>query len=177
MNACGAKTRGGTPCKRAALENGRCNLHGGLTPGGVDSPHFKHGYRSRYGHLLAEKLQAHIPADSNPLDLLPELEMQRVLFASYLNRFGGVGDRMPASDIELLMQWSSEITRTAERVNKMKNETALTKAEVAYLVARIADLVSEFIPDAERQQAFIDRLFAELAGADRAAALPARGGG
>ena len=30
---CGAKTRRGTPCKRAALPNGRCRLHGGLSTG------------------------------------------------------------------------------------------------------------------------------------------------
>jgi len=30
---CGAKTRAGTPCKRYARENGRCNLHGGKSTG------------------------------------------------------------------------------------------------------------------------------------------------
>ncbi|MFC3768375.1 HGGxSTG domain-containing protein [Paenibacillus sp. GCM10012303] len=30
---CGAKTRNGTPCKRAAMPNGRCNLHGGKSTG------------------------------------------------------------------------------------------------------------------------------------------------
>lgn len=34
---CGAKTRTtGEPCKHPALENGRCRLHGGLTPKGAD---------------------------------------------------------------------------------------------------------------------------------------------
>ena len=32
MAYCGAKTRAGTPCKRFARKNGRCNLHGGKTP-------------------------------------------------------------------------------------------------------------------------------------------------
>lgn len=41
---CGAKTRNGTPCKCYA-EPGRerCRLHGGLTPRGPDSVHWKHG--------------------------------------------------------------------------------------------------------------------------------------
>jgi hypothetical protein len=30
---CLAKTRRGTPCKRPALPNGRCRLHGGLSTG------------------------------------------------------------------------------------------------------------------------------------------------
>jgi hypothetical protein len=42
MKECGAKTRAGTPCKRPAMVNGRCRLHGGLTP-------IKHG---RYSKVL-----------------------------------------------------------------------------------------------------------------------------
>lgn len=29
---CGAKTRNGTPCKNWGMSNGRCRLHGGMTP-------------------------------------------------------------------------------------------------------------------------------------------------
>lgn len=30
---CGAKNRKGLPCGRAPMKNGRCNLHGGKSPG------------------------------------------------------------------------------------------------------------------------------------------------
>jgi hypothetical protein len=30
---CGARTRGGAPCKNAAMANGRCRMHGGLSTG------------------------------------------------------------------------------------------------------------------------------------------------
>lgn len=45
---CGAKTRGGGTCKNWAMPNGRCRLHGGMTPGGIASPHFRNGRHSRY---------------------------------------------------------------------------------------------------------------------------------
>lgn len=45
---CGAKTRSGEPCKRAPRTNGRCNLHGGLSLGGLASPRLKHGRHSKY---------------------------------------------------------------------------------------------------------------------------------
>ena len=51
---CGAKTRQGTPCELPAgwgtdhAGVGRCKLHGGATPRGADSPHYKHGLHSRY---------------------------------------------------------------------------------------------------------------------------------
>jgi len=58
---CGAKTKGtGAPCRRPAgwgtdhAGVGRCKLHGGATPRGLDSPHFVHGLRCRY---LAPKIQ------------------------------------------------------------------------------------------------------------------------
>lgn len=47
VNKCGAKTRAGTPCQRAPLAGRtRCRLHGGATPRGRESPHYKHGRRS-----------------------------------------------------------------------------------------------------------------------------------
>src|SRR5680860_301233 len=30
---CGARTRSGSPCRSPALRNGRCRMHGGLSPG------------------------------------------------------------------------------------------------------------------------------------------------
>jgi uncharacterized protein YjcR len=30
---CGARTRNGSPCRSPAMANGRCRLHGGLSPG------------------------------------------------------------------------------------------------------------------------------------------------
>lgn len=40
---CGAKTRSGEPCKKAALANGRCRLHGGKSTGPKDKK--KHSER------------------------------------------------------------------------------------------------------------------------------------
>ncbi len=46
---CGAKTRRGSPCqRRPARGRNRCKLHGGATPRGIGSPHFKTGKYSRY---------------------------------------------------------------------------------------------------------------------------------
>lgn len=50
---CGAKNRQGEPCRVAPMPNGRCHRHGGATPGGIGSPHLKHGRYSRY---LPERL-------------------------------------------------------------------------------------------------------------------------
>ena len=42
---CGARTRNGSPCQSPAMPNGRCRLHGGLSPGAPRGNRnaFKHG--------------------------------------------------------------------------------------------------------------------------------------
>lgn len=45
---CGAKTRSGGTCQKPPLQGRtRCKLHGGATPRGADSVHFKHGLYQR----------------------------------------------------------------------------------------------------------------------------------
>lgn len=43
-NLCGAKTRAGSPCQKFGMVNGRCKLHGGKTPKGVNKGN-KHAVR------------------------------------------------------------------------------------------------------------------------------------
>jgi hypothetical protein len=66
QRACGAKTRSGGTCRQPAMPNGRCRLHGGKTPGGVASPHFRHGRYSKY-------LPKHLQADDRRVRSDPEL--------------------------------------------------------------------------------------------------------
>lgn len=47
---CGAfcRTTGGT-CRNAAMANGRCRMHGGMSTGapkGIANPHYRHGLRT-----------------------------------------------------------------------------------------------------------------------------------
>jgi hypothetical protein len=44
---CGVRTRNGSPCRSAAMPNGRCRMHGGMSPGAPkgNTNAFKHGCR------------------------------------------------------------------------------------------------------------------------------------
>ena len=47
---CGARTRGGEPCRCPAMPNGKCRIHGGLSPGaphGAANGRFTDGYWTR----------------------------------------------------------------------------------------------------------------------------------
>ncbi len=64
---CGAKTRGGAPCKAYAMTNGRCRMHGGKSLAGAASPAFKTG---RYSKYLPERLSARYQEAQNDPQLL-----------------------------------------------------------------------------------------------------------
>lgn len=154
---CGAKTRSGEPCKTPAMATGRCRMHGGSQPVGADSPNLIHG---RYSPYLKAELQKKL-ADvqiGDPLDLLPELEVQRALLSDYLSRFQT--GNPTGFDINFMMGWSAEIGRMVERIVKMRLDTALTRAEMQFLAARIVELVGKYVVDPDQRQAFISELFA-----------------
>lgn len=64
---CGAKTRSGEPCRKFAMPNGRCRLHGGKTPQGFVLPQTTTGRYSK--HLPTRMLATYDAAQADP-DLL-----------------------------------------------------------------------------------------------------------
>jgi hypothetical protein len=71
---CGAKTRNGRRCRKPCVfGRTRCRNHGGASPIGIASPHWKHGRLSKHlpGHLLQAASEAH--ADSSLLSLRSEI--------------------------------------------------------------------------------------------------------
>lgn len=162
---CGAKTRKGTPCQNPPVTGAkRCRMHGGTQPVGAASPNLKHG---RYSPYLRDSMKVKL-ADAqagDPLNLLPELEVQRVLLSEYLSRFQGI-QTLSGFDIDFMVKWTAEIGRTVERMVKMKNETALTEAEVKFLAARIVELIGKYVVDPDRQRAFVAELLASVPALD-----------
>lgn len=156
---CGAKKRDGTPCQTPAMANGRCRMHGGASLRGAESPTLKHGRYSPYlKDALKEKLTTAQGGD--PFDLLPELEVQRALLSDYLSRFQT--GNPTGFDINFMMGWSAEIGRMVERMVKMRNDTALTQAEVKFLAMRMVELIGKYVIDPDKQRAFVVELLASV---------------
>jgi hypothetical protein len=159
MTICGAKTRAGGQCQQAAgwgtqhVGQGKCKLHGGLSTG----PPVKTGrYSLTHRKSLEAKAQA-FANDPHPADLTGELTLMRALLQDYLDRFSD-STRLGYDDIERLFGMMEAIGRLVERIAKMLNATALTQAEVQYLQARIADLLSIYVPDSEQRARFLSEL-------------------
>jgi len=93
---CGAKTRGGTPCRLPPVPGKtRCRLHGGLTPSGIASPHFKTG---RYSKDLPTRLIARYQeavSDPELLNLREDIALLDARLSDLLARVesGETGER------------------------------------------------------------------------------------
>ena len=70
---------------------GRCYLHGGMSLAGIANGNYKTG---RYAHVFKGRLAQHFESlatdDTNPLDLVPELQVQRVMLSLALDKLDEV---------------------------------------------------------------------------------------
>ena len=90
MAQCTAKAKStGSRCKNAPVP-GRttCRFHGGLTPRGPASPHWKHGRYSKVMPTGLLALNQELLADRELLDLTDEIGVARTRLASLLGRVG-----------------------------------------------------------------------------------------
>jgi hypothetical protein len=138
-------------CKaRAVTGSTVCYHHGGKTPRGADSPHFKTGIYSSYASArIKDKIGHYIEAD--PFDLTNELALTRALLADYLQRFDGIP--LDASSIDLMTILVDRVRKTVETIVKIRNDSALTAAEVTYLASRIVGLLDRYIDDPAKREA------------------------
>jgi hypothetical protein len=108
--ACGATTRGGTPCTQKAgwgtdhVGVGRCKLHGGATP-------IKHGrysltHRETIGHLIQEHRES-----PDPLDTTEEIAVLRALAEDYLSTKHGTENFDPETAAKLIEQVGKQVAR------------------------------------------------------------------
>jgi len=83
---CGAKTRNGGKCKNKPMGNGRCRMHGGKTPKGVDSPHFKTGRYSKYMPSGLLEIHEEMTNDPQLMSLRENIALTDTLLANLLPR-------------------------------------------------------------------------------------------
>src|SRR5690348_17116908 len=117
---CGAKRRNGEPCKARAMLNGRCRIHGGKSPAGIPSPHYRDG---RYSKVLPQRMRdAYTLAMDDP-QLLEQREQIAVLDARLLDLLGRVDTGESGALWQALKDCRSDLL-IAQRGNDVKGQTA-----------------------------------------------------
>ncbi len=131
MNQCGAKTRAGTPCQRAPMENGRCNLHGGKSLKGIAHPNFQGKGYSRYiPGPLAPAFQRALD-DPELLALNVDIATVESLIDDQMHR---ITDGDPMALFGKLKQFWASLWLATQREDK---------SGVARLRGRISDLLED----------------------------------
>ena len=172
MTICGAKTRAGSQCQQKAgwgtdhVGQGRCKLHGGGKGTGRPPIH------GRYSVKRRADLQAKIAQfynDPAAGDLRSELALLRAFLQDYLDRWIDVDDPVLSAKMTgNVFEMVDQIGKLVERIAKILATTALTQAELQLLQVTLIDAISEFIPEPDRQRAFVSRIAGAFGGSVRA---------
>lgn len=144
--------------KRRVQGRSRCELHGGTTPVGVASPHYKDGHRSRYATLPPGILERFRELDDNQAWLSMHAEIK--LLVARMERAAAHG-KWPKWDqlserLRLLMD--SEMKRREQAQTMLSLERAMT------IVDKLVEAVRKHVPDRAQFGAIYQEIQQSLAG-------------
>jgi hypothetical protein len=155
----GKNRRTGKPCELIAgwgtdhVGSGKCRKHGGGPNMGRPIEHGR--YSVKHAQSLQDKVEA-FRHDPEPGNLLDELALNRALLQDMLDKM--LDGPVTADARRHIFDMTESIGKTVERIAKIRNQTALTAAEVAYVTARFSDLMVQYIDDPAKRAAFLDEL-------------------
>jgi hypothetical protein len=145
---CGAKLKNGNGHCRRVPNTGRsrCHVHGGATPRGLSSPHFKHG---RYSTALPERLAATYEAalrDPELLDLRDEIALIDVRTTEMF----GAAENIPVdwNEIRASMEQRRRLCET-EQKRMLAMRQLLTTEQVMLIVTTLLSAVRVHVHDRE----------------------------
>ncbi|MGD9893744.1 MAG: HGGxSTG domain-containing protein [Dehalococcoidia bacterium] len=169
QSTCGAKTRYGQPCARTPVpDRRRSRLHGGLTPRGIASPHFKH---DRYSTALPADLAARYQAaltDPRLLELSDEIAVIDARTDELLDLVLPEGDlEHRAADAAVWRQIARNIAlRRILEMSEIKRlllvRGVVRVEEVMTLLQLLADAVQRHVTDPAERSAILRAMDAGL---------------
>lgn len=165
---CGSPRKNGRPpCGMPAGSRtnhpgvGRCFLHGGNIPAGPENANWRHGLYARVFRGEQAKKFKHTSQESDPLQVAGELAVARTLFASCIEHLEDQ-ERPSKEEAGILQAWLGQINALVGRNVDVRTSDAVTRADLLRIQIVMERLIRDFIPDPERQRAFVERLRAGL---------------
>lgn len=153
---CNAKNRKGEQCKRHAVPGKtKCRMHGGLTPSGIASPHFKTGRHSKY--LPGDYAGAYKQSMKDPdlLNLRSEIALVDSRIINLLEALNK--DSATKAWSEIKVTWQEFIENQRILNNAQATETQRTNAQGK--VAMALRSMNEIIETGAHEQDTWDKLF------------------
>lgn len=166
---CGAKTKDGKKCRSWAMTNGKCRLHGGLSPAGIASPLFKHGRYSkvlginlaqRYNAALSDPELLSIREDISLVDVRNQILLEQIekenptaLWPAVLVKFKSVKAASPGgnkrymnalAELEAIIQTGyNDYVAWQEVISNLEMRRKLVESEEKRLIAMQQAITSE----------------------------------
>jgi hypothetical protein len=169
---CGAKSkRSGELCRRAAMKNGKCMMHGGKSLKGIASPSFKHGRYSRHAPHLPQGAMGNAYKcalnDRELLALREEIALTDAAIVASLEAMKAVPEDEPSramacrAELAGLMDQRRKLVES-ERKRHLEAQEILTAEQARMLFAEIVMAVRRHVTD-RQVLAAISADFARLA--------------
>ena len=172
---CGAqcRKRPGIYCQHRAgyrtphVGEGRCYLHGGLTP--IKSGRYSRITHSRLRHLMDQMAES----DAQVLDLEPEAQLLRAMVIDYINRYEQFVDELhlwavatqkargkgaPPPKLEILSLFDAKdlvegVSRVVEKIHKITREGSLTLETFRRVMEQMGLVVATHVSDPDTLRA------------------------
>lgn len=159
-NICGAKTRQGTSCQRSpARGRKRCRLHGGATPRGRASPHFKTGEHSKFlpDRLIGRYEEAQ--ADPHLRSLRQDIAILQVRIQELCQQLKhGSPESKPIWEmIAKAIMLKARVLRQESKLLAGKRQM-IPSEEVIVLLAAIFDVIHRHVSDRKTKAAIYEEL-------------------
>ena len=154
MNRCKAKAKQtGKRCKRSPTPGREvCRLHGGATPRGIDSPHFKHG---RYSKAVPDRLIEQYEASRTDPDLITMRDDISLTDARIMDQIG-LADADPViwDSITDLIEKRRKLCET-ERRRLYDLQTTMTAEQAMTMITALINIISHYINDSVIRDAIV----------------------
>ena len=138
---CQAKSKAtGVQCRRRAVKGKRvCTVHGGLTPSGHASPHFKSGRYSRYLPARLTERYREAQADQRLLELREEIALIDARLCELL----------PTEDWAQILQVIEQRRRLVVSENRRLVEAGqmLSVEQAMLMIAALTDIIKVHVTD------------------------------
>ena len=167
---CGSKRKNGRPpCRNVAGFRtdhpgmGRCFLHGGNIPAGPENANWRHGlYAKVFRGKLAERLKQAMQGP-DPLHLSGEVAAARAVVVNYVEQVqteAGLTGEQAGVVLAMLGQIGTLVSKDMD-VRTIRHSP---EVEILFVQNAMERAIRDFIPDPERQRAFVARIRAAFPG-------------
>lgn len=148
---CGARKKTGDKSvrclRRPCPGSKRCKFHGGMTPKGIDSPHFKHGKRSKYAKEQVIQRIKRFKNDQDARDLRDELAILRGVLDSYIDASNENAPILSDESVRTIVSIIDKIEKVVSALKVIEEGQTFTIKNVNNVLLQVVKIIKVRVKD------------------------------